>query len=255
VLIQRDVRTDVARAGSVVGVNDVILTTDTGSTQWQMSDDSIFAMAPGSGFKINKYALPSSGAAGVASYTLLQGSVHTITGKIGKSVAANSVHGTYVAAASHFNPSNLVKVVAAPTGPYTLKSALATLTSTGADFLAVQSDKLFQTLVNAGSVSVCTVAGCETATTGDGIFVNCPGCKPVVVPGSTLGLSSVVSSLDFNRKLAGDVQPEQGNDLADKTTACRTVLGRIQGGGCRNVDGPNTGSGTGSGAGQSVSPN
>ncbi len=61
VQIQRNVQTDNAMIGGIVGVGDTILTADTGATQWKMSDDSMFAIAPESGFRINKYALHHQG--------------------------------------------------------------------------------------------------------------------------------------------------------------------------------------------------
>lgn len=255
VLIQRSVQTDAAQVGSVIGVGDTVLTTDTGKAQWQMSDSSLFAIAPETGFKINKYALPSAkNAEGVASYTLLQGSVHTITGKIGKSVAANAASGTYTAASSRFNEANLKKVVAAPNGPYTLKTALAVITTKGADFTAVQADKILKVLVNAGSATVCTVAGCETSGAGEAIVVSCEGCKPTTTSALSLGIDSVVAGLEFNLQIPAPSDLDDPNADPRKkpltpTQACRTVLARLQGAAnCQNADGVG-------GPGTPVSPN
>lgn len=199
VLIQRTVHTDPADAGSVVGVGDTIVTTDTGLTQWEMSDDSIFVMAPESGFKINQYQLPSSSNAnGVASYTLLQGAVHTITGKIGKSVAANPAHSVYSAATGRFNAANLIKVVAAPTGPYILKTAAGIITSKGGDFTVVLVGKALKVVVNAGSATACTVSGCTTALAGEGISINCEGCQPAPASVPSLGVQDLAAALAFN---------------------------------------------------------
>lgn len=250
VLIQRNVKTDTAVIGSVVGVGDTVLTTDTGSSQLLMSDESLFAIAPSSGLKINKYALPSQGKPGVASYTLLQGSVHTITGKIGKTTAANAPRNVYSSATAQFNPANLVKVVAAPAGPYTLKTALGVITTQGADYVASQSDNVLKVLVSAGSVTACTVAGCASPSAGQGLVVSCAGCKPSVVSASNLGIDDLVASLQFNLKVPSPiVTGVQVTDTAVEpvpaTQACRTVASILQ-------DGVRCGPG---GAGTPVSPN
>ncbi|MES2490367.1 MAG: hypothetical protein V4607_11285 [Pseudomonadota bacterium] len=236
VLIQRPAKTDIASTGTIVGVGDTILTTDTGSTQWLMSDTSVFSMAADSGLKINKYALPSStNANGVASYTLLQGAVRTITGKIGKNVAANAPHNVYSAATGRFHAENLIKVAAAPAGPYTLKTALAVITTQGADFTAAQSGNAIKVLVTAGSAAACNVAGCATANAGEGIVISCAGCKPATAASATLGLDGLILSLAFT-----DGQSPEVSNQPQATHVCRTVLGRIMGGAnCQNADGGN----------------
>jgi len=258
VLIQRNVHTDVAGAGSIVGVGDTILTTDTGTTQWQMSDDSVFVMAPDSGFKINQYAMPSpQNANGVAGYTLLQGAIHTITGKIGRGVAANPAHSTYSSDTGRFNAANLIKVAAAPTGPYTLKTALGVITTKGADFTAVIDGKSLKVMVGEGAATVCTVAGCSVATPGQGIFVNCDGCKPTFVSISGLGLESLSATLAFNGLgLGGSRIDQTGNPSGDtprtQPPACRGVSGQVQGSSnCQNPSSP----GVPGGPGIPVSPN
>jgi len=234
VLIQRPAKTDIASTGTIVGVGDTILTTDTGATQWLMSDTSVFSMAADSGLKINKYALPSStNANGVASYTLLQGAVRTITGKIGKNVAANAPRNVYSAATGRFHPENLIKVAAAPSGPYTLKTALAVITTQGADFTAAQAGNVIKVLVTAGSAAACNVAGCATANAGEGIVISCAGCKPAVASSISLGLDGLIASLAFT-----DGQLPEVSNPPQTTTLCRTVLGRIMGGAnCQNSDG------------------
>ncbi|TXI81881.1 MAG: hypothetical protein E6Q40_13125 [Cupriavidus sp.] len=231
VLVQRSVQTDVARVGTIVGVGDAILTSDTGTTQWAMADDSVFAMAPSSGLKINKYSMPNSGnPSGAASYTLLQGAVHTITGKIGRDVAANRAKGVYVAANGRFNPANLVKVAAIPSGPYILKTATAAITTKGADYAVVQGEKLLQVLVNKGSVMVCTIGGCASPVAGEGVIVNCAGCKPQVVPGITLGLDSLLATLEFkyqNHELVTGIKIEN-----PRVENCSSVASQSQDGGC-----------------------
>lgn len=198
VLVQRSVQTDIARVGTIVGVGDAIITTDTGKVQWTMADDSIFAMSPSSSLKINNYVMPRSGLpSGTASYTLLQGSVHTVTGKIGKDVAANSAQSIHASTTGRFNPANLIKVAAAPTGPYVLKTVLAVITTKGADYAVVQAEKLLQVVVNRGSVTVCTIGGCASPGAGEGVIVNCAGCKPQVVPGISLGLDGLLATLEF----------------------------------------------------------
>lgn len=247
VLIQRTVDTQVAKIGSIVGVGDAILTTDTGAAQWQMSDTSIFALAPGSGLKINKYALPrAKGPEGIASYTLLHGAVHTVTGKIGKTTAANAPRSIYVGQASRFSPTHLVKVVAAPASPYSLKTALAVVTSQGADFVAVQSDAVLKVLVNVGSAAVCTVAGCETPKAGEGVIVSCEGCKPSLVAGASLGMQEIVASLAFDLHTPPGL--EYGDQITDPRTqplsatqACRTVLAHLEGSAnCGRLEGSGT---------------
>ena len=245
VLIQRSVKTDTALVGSIIGVGDTVLTTDTGTSQWQMSDESLFAIAPNSGLKINKYALSEQGRAGVASYALLQGSVHTITGKIGKTVAANVPRNIYSAATAQFNPANLIKVVAAPTGPYMLKTALAVITTQGADYVASQAGKVLKVLVHAGSVTACTIAGCASPVAGEGVVVNCEGCKPTVVPGITLGLDALYASLQFNlQDASGIVVGAQVNDPradgSSPTLACRTVAAQLQAAVACGPTGPTT---------------
>lgn len=235
VLIQRSVRTDTASTGSVVGVGDTVLTTDTGVSQVQMSDDSYFAIAPSSGLKINKFALPTRGQPGIASYTLLQGSVHTITGRIGKTVAANTPRNFYSAATTKFNPANLIKVVAAPTGPYTLKTAIAVITASGADYVASQTDNVLKVLVNSGSVMACTVAGCASPGAGEGIVVSCAGCKPSVVSRANLALDSVLANLQFDSKdmskvVTGQQVTDSRNEVVSPTQACRTVASILQDG-------------------------
>lgn len=231
VLVQRSVQTDVARAGTIVGVGDAILTSDTGTAQWAMADDSVFAMAPSSGLKINKYSMPGSdNPAGTASYTLLQGAVHTITGKIGRDVAANSAKGIYVASTGRFNPAKLVKVVAIPSGPYVLKTATAAITTKGADYAVVQGDKLLQVLVNKGSVTVCTISGCASPAAGEGAIVSCAGCKPQVVPGISLGLDSLLATLEFksqDREFAAGIKIEN-----PRVENCSSVASQRQDGGC-----------------------
>lgn len=231
VLVQRSVQTDIASVGTIVGVGDAILTSDTGTVQWQMADDSVFAMAPSSGLKINKYTMPGSGSpSGVASYTLLQGAVHTITGKIGKDVAANSAKGVYVAATGRFNPANLIKVAAIPSGPYLLKTAAAAITTKGADYAVVQGEKLLQVLVNKGSVTVCTVAGCVSPVAGEGVIVNCAACKPQIVPGVSLGLDALLATLEFkyqNHELQTGVKIED-----PRVENCSSVASQSQDGGC-----------------------
>ncbi len=228
VLIQRSVQAETAAIDSIIGVGDSILTADTGTAQWQMSDTSIFALAPESGFKINKYALPhSKNAEGLASYTLLHGAVHTVTGTIGKAAAANASMG-------RFSPARLVKVAAAPAGPYTLKTTLAVITSKGADFVAVQTDKILKVLVNVGSATVCTVAGCASPVAGEGVVVNCDGCKPTVAAAATLGLDSLVASLEFNLQLMaplahGDQITDPRKQPLSAVLACRTVLAHLEG--------------------------
>ncbi len=244
VQIQRNVQTDNAMIGGIVGVGDTILTTDTGTTQWKMSDDSMFAIAPESGFRINKYALPSSrNPEGVASYTLLQGAVHAITGKIGKSAAVNTPRGVYTVTEGHFTPANLIKVVAAPAAPFTLKTGAAAITAKGADFTAVQAGKILKVLVKAGSVTVCTIAGCATPAAGEGAVVACEGCKPAVAAAASLDIDSLVASLEFNLQVPAKVEDDQITDTRKQpltpTQACRTVLARIEGSAnCDGADGP-----------------
>lgn len=231
VLVQRNVQTDVAGVGTIIGVGDAILTSDTGKVQWTMADDSIFSMAASSGLKINKYMTPRPGnPSGTASYTLLQGAVHTVTGKIGKDVAANSAKGTYASATGRFDPANLIKVAAVPNGPYLLKTALAAITTKGADYAVVQGEKLLQVLVNKGSVTVCTPAGCATPTAGEGVLVNCVGCKPQVVPGITLGLDALLATLEFkyqNHQLVTGVKIDN-----PRVENCTSVSSQSQDGSC-----------------------
>jgi hypothetical protein len=200
VLIQRGVQTNVGQAGSLLGVGDTVLTTDTGSAQWQMSDDSIFAMAPDSGLKINRYELPSqSNRSGVASYTLLQGAVRTITGKIGSVVAAADTAPQPMFASSNggFNPAYLIKVAASPASAYALKSAFAVVSTQSADFAASQSVKQFAMIVNQGTASACSGGGCTTVGAGQALVVSCPTCKPVQVSPSSLALNSIMASLSL----------------------------------------------------------
>lgn len=251
VLVQRSVETDAAAVGTIVGVGDTVLTTDTGSAQWQMSDTSLFALAPESGLKINKFSLPSSkNADGLASYTLLQGAVHTITGKIGLGTAANTPNASHASTGSRFNSTNLVKVAAAPSSPYTLKTTLAVITAKAADFTAVQSDKLLKVLVKAGSATICTVGGCASPAAGEGVTVTCEGCKPSVVAAADLDIASLVASLEFNLQAPSNVEDDQITDTRKQpltpTQACRTVLARIEG--SANCDGAE-------GRGRPVSPN
>lgn len=235
VLIQRSVRTDTAAVESVVGVGDTIITTDAGKTQWLMSDTSIFAMAPDSGLKINKYALPSpKNPGGLASYTLLKGAIHTVTGKIGVGVAGNEPRSVYSAATDRFSASNLLKVAAAPAGPYTLKTSVAVITAKAADFTVEQTDKALRLLLKAGSATVCTVAGCATPAAGEGVRVACDGCKPEVVAGASLDMDVLVASLEFNlQAVAALIRTDQVGDgrvlPLTATQHCRTVLARIEG--------------------------
>lgn len=234
VLVQRAMQTDIASIGAIVGVGDMILTTDTGTTQWQMSDTSLFAMAPDSGLKINKYALPNQkNTAGVASYTLLKGAVHTITGKIGQAVAAGNARNVYSSAAGPFSPANLIKVAAAPSSPYMLKTATATIDTKGADYLAVQGDKQLQVMVRAGSVTVCTVSGCASPNAGESAVVACEGCKPTVAAGSSPDLNDLIASLEFNLKApAAIVNTDQVSDpratKVSPTEGCRTVAAHLE---------------------------
>ncbi|GEM_PF-2653037 len=254
VLIQRTVQTDIVGAGTIIGIGDAVLTTDTGTTQWTMADDSLFALAPNSGLKINNYVMPSSAnSAGTASYTLLHGAVHTITGKIGKTVAANAPHRVYTAASGRFNAANLIKVLAAPTGPYTLKTAMAVLTTKGADYAVSQAPKVLEVLVNAGSVTVCTISGCASPAAGEGVIVNCEGCKPTIVPGITLALSALNSSVEFNlRDPAAISAGAQVNDPRSQpppaSQGCSTIAAQLQ-------NATSCGPGTPSGPGTPVSPN
>ncbi len=237
VLVQRNVQTDVAAVGTIVGVGDAILTSDTGKVQWQMADDSIFAMAASSGLKINRYVTPRPGnPTGTASYTLLQGAVHTVTGKIGKEVAANSAQGVHASATGRFNPANLIKVAAIPSGPYVMKTALAAITTKGADYAVVQTEKLLQVLVNKGSATVCTVAGCASPTAGEGVIVSCAGCKPQVVPGITLGLDALLATLEFryqNHELVTGVKVDN-----PRVENCSSVASQSQSGACFPATGP-----------------
>lgn len=231
VMVQRSVQTDVAAKGTIVGVGDSILTSDTGKVQWLMADDSIFAMAPSSGLKINKYVTPRPGnPSGTASYTLLQGAVHTVTGMIGKEVAVNSAQSIHASANGRFNPANLIKVAAVPNGPYVLKTALAGITTKGADYAVVQSEKILQVLVNKGSVTVCTPAGCASPAAGEGVIVNCVSCKPQVVPGITLGLDSLLATLEFryqNHELVTGVKIDN-----PRVENCTSVSAQSQDGSC-----------------------
>lgn len=241
VLIQRGVQTAIGRSGSLIGVGDAVLTTDTGTTQWQMADDSLFAIAPSSGLKIDRYELPSSGnGSGVASYTLIQGAVHTLTGKIGRSVALNALEmpsATFAGFTGRFNPANLIKVAASPAAPYVLKSAFAKITTKGADYAAVQTEKQLAVLVNKGMVTVCSAAGCASPSAGNGVFVNCVGCKPVEVPGATLGLEDIVAGLSF-RSSNPDVAIGAGlNDPRSEVAPapgqnCLGVAVQLQAGAC-----------------------
>ncbi|PTU32934.1 hypothetical protein [Stenotrophobium rhamnosiphilum] len=233
VLIQRSAQTDIAIVGNILGVGDMIFTTDTGRTQWQMSDTSLFAIAPDSAFKINKYALPpKKGNGGVASYTLLKGSVHTVTGRIGKAVAANASRGVYTSSSTRFNPENLRKVAAAPSAPYTLKTSIAVITTQGADYLATQVDKVLKVLVKVGSVTVCTVGGCASPVAGEGVVVSCEGCKPAVVASANLDLDVLYTSLQFDLKnvaivVDGDQVHDPRTEPVSPTQACRTVLSQL----------------------------
>jgi hypothetical protein len=236
VLVQRSVQTDIARTGTIVGVGDAIITTDTGKVQWTMADDSIFAMSSSSSLKINKYALPRSGSpSGEASYTLMQGAVHTVTGKIGKEVAANSAQGIHASATGRFNPANLIKVAAAPSGPYLLKTVLAAITTKGADYAVVQTEKLLQVLVNRGSVTVCTIGGCASPGAGEGVIVNCGGCKPQVVPGITLGLDGLLATLEFkyqNHELVTGIKTNN-----PRIENCNSLAAQGQDGSCSSPTG------------------
>ncbi|MES2490081.1 MAG: hypothetical protein V4607_09830 [Pseudomonadota bacterium] len=233
VLIQRSAQTDIATVGNIVGVGDMVFTTDTGTTQWLMSDKSLFAIAPDSAFKINKYALPSKqGNGGVASYTLVKGSVHTITGQIGKTAAVNAPRSIYASSSSRFNPANLRKVAAAPSAPYTLKTASAVITTQGADYLVSQGSKKLEVMVKAGSVTVCTVAGCASPVAGEVVVMDCEGCKPTVAASADVNLDALYASLQFDLKnVAMVVDGEQVHDPRTEpvspTQACRTVLSQL----------------------------
>ncbi|TXH03214.1 MAG: hypothetical protein E6R07_12990 [Nevskiaceae bacterium] len=197
VLIQHGVQTDMARSGSVIGVGDTIVTTDTGSAQWQMADESTFAMAPDSGLKINRYEMPSQGSHGAATYSLLQGAVHMVTGRIGGSVAAadGSARVRPVVDRGGFNPAYLIKVAALPAAPVVLKSAFASVAAQSADVAISQSSSQFGMIVNKGAVTACNGAGCAGASAGQAVMVPCATCKPVVVSPNTLAaLSDLLST-------------------------------------------------------------
>lgn len=253
VLIQRTLQTDIASAGSIIGVGDSVLTTDTGTTQWTMADDSLFALAPNSGLKINNYVMPSStNGAGIASYVLLNGAVHTITGRIGKTAAANAPRSIYTASTGRFNAANLIKVIAAPSAPYTLKTAMAIVTTKGADYAAAQNGKSLEVLVNAGSVTVCTIAGCASPAAGEGVVVNCEGCKPTIVPGITLALNALNSNVAFNLRDPALVNAKVNDPRANPPSpsqGCSTIAAQLQN---ATSCGPGGGS---SGPGVPVSPN
>jgi len=233
VLIQRSAQTDMAIVGSILGVGDMVFTTDTGRTQWQMSDKSLFSIAPDSAFKINKYALPSKkDKGGIASYTLIKGAVHTITGQIGQAAAVNSSRSVYASSSARFNSANLRKVAAAPSAPYTLKTSFAVITTQGADYLATQVDKVLKVLVKVGSVTVCTVGGCASPMAGEGVVASCEGCKPTVVASANLDLDVLYASLGFDLQhpakiVAGEQVNDPRTEPVSPTQACRTVLSQL----------------------------
>lgn len=74
-----------AAKNMVLKSGDVVATGVAGRVNWQMADDSVFAVPEGSRFRIDNFSEKSSKSGGKAIFTLIKGAFRTISGLIGKS--------------------------------------------------------------------------------------------------------------------------------------------------------------------------
>ena len=73
-----------ATKNMVLKSGDVVSTGVAGRVNWQMADDSVFALPEGSRFRIDNFSEKSSNSGGKAVFTLVKGAFRTISGLIGK---------------------------------------------------------------------------------------------------------------------------------------------------------------------------
>ncbi|MGH8507085.1 MAG: hypothetical protein ACRETM_14170 [Stenotrophobium sp.] len=201
VLVQRGMQThQVEATGVLLQSGDSVITADTGQTLWRMADDTLFAMGPNSGIKIADFEAPNdSNSAGRANYVLIQGGFRTITGKIGSKVAAvGKLQGRLLDAGFRGarNPVYFRKLAATAASPYLFKTAMASLTTKGADYIAAIVPKLLAIKVNSGTLEVCNAGGCLSVGRGQYAVAKCPTCKPELVA-NDLSMPLIVAQLSI----------------------------------------------------------
>jgi hypothetical protein len=91
-VVQLDGSASIDRKGGKVPVaestpvysGDTLNVADHSSAQVRFEDDSVFVVPGSSSFRVDKFAMGNGNAGGTALYTLLDGGVRTMTGKVGK---------------------------------------------------------------------------------------------------------------------------------------------------------------------------
>jgi hypothetical protein len=91
-VVQLEGNASIVRKGSTVIVaestpvytGDTLKVADHSSAQVRFEDDSVFVLPGESSLRVDKFALGSGGNGGAALYTLLEGGVRTMTGKVSK---------------------------------------------------------------------------------------------------------------------------------------------------------------------------
>ena len=76
--------TSALAVGSAIRSGDTVRTGPGGSAQLRFDDDSLFVLAPDSALRIEQFQMARGGKPGAAVFSMLQGAVRTIDGKIGK---------------------------------------------------------------------------------------------------------------------------------------------------------------------------
>lgn len=203
VMVQRGQQTINAQDGTVLLSGDSVVTTDNGSAQWVMADDTVFAMGASSGLKINDFAMPNEqDRAGRADYTLIQGAVKTITGKIGAAVASNSNMAGHLMNAALLlprSPAYFRKVAATKPGGNVMKTAVAAISALKATYAVAQTTAGgVEGKVDGGVLDVSNTAGSAAAHAGQYFSVPCATCKPVVSDTPPAGFSVIATNLDLD---------------------------------------------------------
>ena len=91
-VVQLDGNASIDRKGSMVLVapstpvysGDTLNVGEHSSAQVRFEDDSVFVVPGAASFRVDKFAMPNGSGGGTALYTLLEGGVRTMTGKVSK---------------------------------------------------------------------------------------------------------------------------------------------------------------------------